>query len=607
MCIQFSTSLKKRFTQPLPRPINIDGALCLQAWAEELPENDIKRNDILQGIKDGFHIVNPVSVTKPVYSSNYRSTMNFRSQVENQIITEIQNGRYNIVQNQPTVVSALGAIPKKGSKNIRLIHDCSRPAGASLNDHAYQEPFKYQSIQNAVNFIKPSYYLAKVDLMNAYRSVKIHPTNYDMTGIHWQFTGHEQPTWLVDTRLPFGAKCSPGIFNELSQAVCRIMQHKNIPSIIAYLDDFLIVAETKEICLQYLNTLLTLLRKLGFSINYKKVCGPSQRLTFLGIVLDTFSMTLELPRDKLNELKDMLNKSKSCAKLTKRQLQSIAGKLNWATQCVYGGRFYLRRIQTKINSLHYPWHHTRVTSCMKADIQWWLDFIDIFNGKTPMLDDRPITPVFIDACPVASGAVYNGDILYTPWKQWPETEKLHINFKETLSLELAVNKWAPLWTNRKVVVYCDNQAAVGIINRGSTSHPFVMASLRRIFWYSAIYNFRIKAIYLPGIYNNLADAVSRLHEPYGAARLVSVFRAMNNNFIYDSNHGNLYFPFQIVPEMHWNSPWNMRWPNTNPLLMQPQHSAHIAHRWTATWLSAPLWDMQPSQPPLEHYASMQPC
>ena len=49
-----------------------------------------------------------------------------------------------------------------------------------------------------------------------------------------------------------------------------------------------------------------------------------------------------------------------------------------------------------------------------------------------------------------------------------------------------------------------------------------MQSLCRICWLSAIFNFKIKAKYFPGVENVLADAVSRLHEPRGYERLMAV-------------------------------------------------------------------------------------
>ena len=41
----------------------------------------------------------------------------------------------------------------------------------------------------------------------------------------------------------------------------------------------------------------------------------------------------------------------------------------------------------------------------------------------------------------------------------------------------------------------------------------LMDSLRRIFLLSAIFKFRLKAVYYPGDRFNIGDAVSRLYEP----------------------------------------------------------------------------------------------
>ena len=86
--------------------------------------------------------------------------------------------------------------------------------------------------------------------------------------------------------------------------------------------------------------------------------------------------------------------------------------------------------------------------------------------------------MWLDACPQAAGAVYGSEFVYTRFDSWPGSSPLHINFKETLAIATAVEHWAPLWRNSQVVIYSDNQAAVGIINKGTTSHPFVMESLR---------------------------------------------------------------------------------------------------------------------------------
>ena len=55
--------------------------------------------------------------------------------VEETILGEIAEGNYVITDVKPTIVSALGAIPKPDSSEVHLIHDCSRPVGQALNDY----------------------------------------------------------------------------------------------------------------------------------------------------------------------------------------------------------------------------------------------------------------------------------------------------------------------------------------------------------------------------------------------------------------------------------------------------------------------------------------
>ena len=170
-----------------------------------------------------------------------------------------------------------------------------------------------------------------------------------------------------------------------------------------------------------------------------------------------------------------------------------------------------------------------MTKDTKLDLLWWLAFLRTFNGTMPIANTRPSTSVSIDSCKLAGGGFYQGDFVYTPWSQ--EMTSMPINYLEVLSLEPAAYRWAHLWRNKRVYVHCDNQCAVTIINKGSSRNPTVMSSLRRVFWLSVVYNFRIRAVYYPGISNRLSDCVSRLHEPGGVERL---FQCMTNLGFYNS-------------------------------------------------------------------------
>ena len=84
------------------------------------------------------------------------------------------------------------------------------------------------------------------------------------------------------------------ISHRLTQSVRRMMARKGFPYIVAYLDDFLIIAPSLDECQAALDILLRLLRKLGFQINWQ-VVDPTRSLLFLGIQLYTIEMTMCIP------------------------------------------------------------------------------------------------------------------------------------------------------------------------------------------------------------------------------------------------------------------------------------------------------------------------
>ena len=84
-----------------------------------------------------------------------------------------------------------------------------------------------------------------------------------------------------------------------------------------------------------------------------------------------------------------------------------------------------------------------------------------------------------------------------------------ITFKELLPIVLACGAWGPLWQNSSVLVHCDNQGAVAAVNSGYSKVQAIMHLLRCLFYVRARFKFYLRAVYIPGEYNVLADAISR--------------------------------------------------------------------------------------------------
>ena len=438
-------------------------------------------------------------------------------QVEKELMEQIKLGNYVVASKKPTVVSALAAIPKDNG-DVRIIHDGSRPEGSGMNSYSIPQSVKFQSVKDACDLAKPNYYMAKVDLQAAYRSVPIHPDDYNTTGLQWTFSDNKNPCYLFDSRLPFGSNKGPGIFHRLSQAIRRSMVRKGFKGTVAYIDDFFITAATYDECNHWLSVLIRLVRKLGFYVSWKKTVGPTQRLTFLGVQIDTTNCSLSLDNDKLSKLHTQLLAFRKRKRASKQQLQSLLGSLSWASNVIRGGRFFLRRVINTMQPLKHQRHKTKLSLDFFKDLQWWISFLSVFNGTAYYSEF--VEHVHVDACNLAAGAFWAGNWFYTVFDyDRPAAKNLHINYKEVCAVVSAITTWAKFWQGRSVYIHTDSIVTKAIINKGRSQNAFINALLRQMAWVCAHAHCTIKAVHIPGSLNFLADSISRLHEPTKLSKL----------------------------------------------------------------------------------------
>ena len=86
-------------------------------------------------MKDGFQLLPADASIVQAEMDNYFSATSptSKDKVESSILEEIEAGNYAITTHKPTIISALGAVPKPDSDEIRLIHDCSMPPSLGVN------------------------------------------------------------------------------------------------------------------------------------------------------------------------------------------------------------------------------------------------------------------------------------------------------------------------------------------------------------------------------------------------------------------------------------------------------------------------------------------
>ena len=323
-----------------------------RSWQDHvtlLPDRQLA-NYVVQGIREGFRIGfdyqhhKTRKATRNMYSAEAHPSV-----VQEYISKECREGKV-LGPFDPTTevfsrvhVSRFGVIPKGSSGKWRLILDLSSPTGFSVNDGIPEYcSLSYTSVDKAAQLVwrlGPQSLLAKVGIQSAYRMIPVHLEDWLLLGMVWQ------GNLLIDAALPFGLRSAPRIFTAVADVLEWRAKFEGVTCIIHYLDDFLIVAPPGGAkCRQDLESLLGLFTRLKVPVAAEKVEGPSTRLTFLGIEIDTSSMSLRLPSEKLSSLKSMvadwLHKKSCCI----QDLQFLVGKLQHACKVVRPGRTFLHRM-----------------------------------------------------------------------------------------------------------------------------------------------------------------------------------------------------------------------------------------------------------------------
>ena len=101
----------------------------------------------------------------------------------------------------------------------------------------------------------------------------------------------------------------------------------------------------------------------------------------LGILVDKEAFTLEVPASRLEELRTELTIWQKSSFFTKKQLQSLFGKLSFVTACVKPGTLFMARLIDSLRECkHAASYRYPISATMLLDIQWWLEFLPCYRG-----------------------------------------------------------------------------------------------------------------------------------------------------------------------------------------------------------------------------------
>ena len=200
---------------------------------------------------------------------------------------------------------------------------------------------------------------------------------------------------------------------------------------------------------------------------------------------------------------------------TRRELESIIGKLQFAARTVKSGRIFVARLLNWLRQMTTD-RTTKIFIHEEArkDLAWWSRFMEQHNGVSIMwmYTVPPEELIFTtDASLKGFGGVCQNEYFRG---RFPENirNKVSITQLEMLTVLVAVRIWKEKFSGTYFWIQVDNQAVVAVLNSGASRDAYLQNTLREIAFIAAQFNFVIKARYISTSENIIPDALSRWSE-----------------------------------------------------------------------------------------------
>ena len=246
-------------------------------------------------------------------------------------------------------------------------------------------------------------------------------------------------------------------------------------------------------------------------------------MIFLGMLLDSERQVICIPMDKLikatNWVDYFLNRNKK--KATVLEFQKLTGILNFLCRSIIPGRAFLQRLYVKTiagGKILKPHHHIRISEEHRLDLLIWKQFLSSpDNYYRPFMESVAINAQEIDMYSDASGNYQLGFGAYCgcEWTfgQWDQTfcdrVQPSIEYLELFAVLVGVLNWIWRFKNRRIVLFCDNEAVVHMINNSTSKCKNCMVLMRLLVAECILQNVRVYAKHVKTNENGKADALSR--------------------------------------------------------------------------------------------------
>ena len=489
-------------------------------------------------------------------------------------------------------------VPKKNG-GYRPVLDISH-----LNTFIETAHFKMENLSTLKSLLNKGDYMINIDLTDAYLSVPIHQTSQRFLRFMWQGKSYQFTT------MPFGLNVAPRIFTKLLKPVVAWLRGQGIRLVI-YLDDLLIIASSKETLNRHKQLTIALLESLGFLINYEKsMLIPTQKIQFLGLLIDSVNMKFILPEAKTRSIQKECQQLLNTEFPTIRHLSRVLGLLTFCRPAIWSAPLHYRQLQElQIRSLKQWSNYDKrvpLTQPAKKDLLWWITNLPLLKGSRiiPPTADLTITS---DASKSGWGATFGQLRTGGRWSQVEAQD--HINILELKAAFFALKSFVKYQTNQVICLKLDNTTAVAYLNNLGGTHCSQLLRLTLEIWeWCEKKSVFLLAQHIPGKRNTAADIESRTSRDRNDWKLkASVILPMISHCQVDlfasrlSHQLDQYVSWRPDPKAIHTDAFAMNWSNIEAYAFPPFNLVHAVLHKTKTDMAsivlvAPLWSAQPWWP-----------
>lgn len=424
-----------------------------------------------------------LSENKYIIKKPYRTSIPDSKEIESQINKLLETGLIEN-SNSPFASPVTLAYKRDENKRSRLCIDFRE-----LNKLVIPDPQPFPRIEDMSVKAGNCEWYTILDINSAFWSIPIKPEDREKTAFvtqegHWQWT-----------RLPFGLKISPAVFQRTLTNILR--KYKLMNFCICYIDDILIFSKTFEEHLEHIDSLLKAVQKEGFKLKQEKCSFAKRSVKYLGHIIE---------KNKIRPLNDNLEAIQSFPRpKTKKNIRQFLGKINFYYKYLENAAQTLEPLHNLLRkNVNFDWSD----NCEKAfqKIKTYLcsgPILSIYNYEKPVY-------IYTDASGEGFGAVLkqpqeNNElhpVAYFSKKLSSAQKKKKAIYLECLAIREAIRYWQHWLIGREFTVITDHKPLENLKVKARTDEE-----LGDLVYCLTQYNFKV--IYSPGKDNMEADSLSR--------------------------------------------------------------------------------------------------